>query len=338
MLRVNNVSRFQKSNGLIWQRKTILPYSATFRAIAASGTTWIASTGGSRVARSTDDGITWSEITLPITMGTVRADIGVNGNTWIMVSSGSFGGAIEDSDQAVRSTDNGATWSAITLPASAYWSSVAASGNTWVATNSYTPSSNSSNYVARSTDNGVTWSTPTLHENLEWLSVRASGNTWVATAADPSVAEPQFQCGARSTDNGATWSAITLPGFGRWEAIAVSGNTWITVGGFNPMMARSTDNGVNWTSLNPNPAIIQHAFRSIAVSGSTWVVPSWGGGAGRHLRSINDGVNWQPLPTMEQPGFPDYWSIAVGGLNRTTWLAAGRFNENPTDTIYRSIL
>ena len=122
----------------------------------------------------------------------------------------------------------GVNWSTVSFAVGGVYTSIAASGNTWIAVTSL-----NSYVVARSADNGATWSEITLPAVSDWNSVAASGtNIWVAVAAGTNK-------GARSTDNGATWSEITLPASQTWTSTATNGSAFVTVGNATNLAARS---------------------------------------------------------------------------------------------------
>jgi hypothetical protein len=208
------------------------------------------------VARSTDDGITW---TAPAALNTNAASDVEDDNrpqlttdgegAWVAVwhSTNSLGGAIGgDLDILVaRSTDDGITW---TAPAALNTNAASDAGydrrpqvtsdgeGAWVAVwHSWdslgdTIGTDSDILVARSTDDGVTWTEP------------AALNT------------------DASTDLGDDWDAqVTSGGQGAWAAVWVSDDSLgDTIGtDWDILVAHSTDDGVTWTApaaLNTNAA------------------------------------------------------------------------------------
>jgi hypothetical protein len=206
------------------------------------------------VARSTDDGATW---TAPAALNSnATGDSGrdwspqltTNGEgSWVAVwSSGdSLGGTIgTDWDILVaRSTDDGASW---TAPA---------------ALNSNAAGDSGDDYVPQvATDGGGSWI-------AVWESEDSLGGT-INTDSDILV--------ARSTDDGASWTApaalntnatsdsggdvspqLTTDGGGSWVAVWSSGDSLgATIGTDDDILvARSTDDGASWTApaaLNSN--------------------------------------------------------------------------------------
>lgn len=104
---------------------------------------WVGGTGSGAVTqlliRSTDNGLTWSVITLPKAVG-LGSDIFTDGNgTWLFKGNAGV---------LWRSIDNGATWGETTGPCS---SVCAVGGGVWYGIAFGNP------YVYKSTDNGATW-------------------------------------------------------------------------------------------------------------------------------------------------------------------------------------
>jgi hypothetical protein len=270
------------------------------------------------VARSRDDGVTW---TAPIALNTNaasdsgddhRPQVTTDGQqTWLATwhSLDSLGGTIgTDRDILVaRSTDDGVTW---TAPAALNtnaggdtendaWPQVTTDEQgTWIAVwrswNSLggTIGTDYDILVARSTDDGVTWTAPTaLNTNATsdagldsrpQLTTDQQG-TWVAVwhSSDSlagTIGTDFDILVARSMDDGVTWTApialntnaaggsadddlpqVTTDGRGTWIAVWRSfdalGDTIGTDA--DVLFARSTDDGANWTAaaaLNTNAA------------------------------------------------------------------------------------
>jgi hypothetical protein len=209
---------------------------------------WVVSLLGGVCSRSTDNGATWSE--LPQALGSgialgVMFDIATDRNgVWVAVGgTNSLGTVI-----AMRSTDNGATWSAInpnTGQSSGYLYSVDTDRNgVWVITQR-------DGWASRSIDNGLTWTTlprglnSGFNDNSSLSKVRTdrAGN-WCALAFSDLGS-------ARSTDNGATWSALTLPGLTTdiRSLCADGAGNFVAGGTALGNSYRSNDAGAIWTQF-----------------------------------------------------------------------------------------
>ena len=222
------------------------------------------------VARSTDDGATW---TAPAPLNTNAASDACEYN---------------DEDQLVRcddderpqlTTDGAGTWVAVWE----YWGPCVRRAC----------EVDRDIRVSRSTDGGATWSPPaTLNSNAvgDWgddkvpqLTTDGQGN-WVAVwqSRDPlgnTIGQDLDILFARSTDDGATWTdaaalntsatsdpgrndaepQLTTDGQGTWVAVWQSGYSLDGTIGSDPdiLFARSTDGGATWTdpaALNTNAA------------------------------------------------------------------------------------
>jgi hypothetical protein len=77
----------------------------------------------------------------------------------------------------MRSTDDGATWSAVAATEANNWFGVAYGNGVWVAS-----AGDGTNRVMRSTDDGVTWSAVAATEANDWRSVAYANGVWVAVA------------------------------------------------------------------------------------------------------------------------------------------------------------
>jgi Neuraminidase (sialidase) len=271
------------------------------------------------VARSTDDGATW---TTPTALNTnagsdtgddLQPQVTTDGaGNWVAVwrSGDSLGDTIgEDIDILVaRSTDDGATWTppaalnstAVTDSEDDWCPQVTTDGaGNWVAVwNSdqgfNAPSAKDQDImVARSTDAGATW-TPRAALNtdagsrneeggdgLAQVTTDGAGN-WVAVwrsldALGETIGADADILVSRSTNGGATWSshaalnsnAATDIGYDGWPQVATDGTNWVavwqsqesfgdTIGeDYDILVARSTDAGATWTApevLNSNAA------------------------------------------------------------------------------------
>jgi hypothetical protein len=269
MLEANQIAYFGVPS-LPWSGVNLLAGVNNYVSVAANGTTWVAvADSTNQAARSTDNGVTWSVVTM--TANRIWEDTAANGTTWV---------AVAFEADANRSTDNGASWSNVSLPLFAAWRAVAANGTTWVAVGT-----NISQCI-RSTDDGANWVTVNLPANRFWFNVTANGTTWVALAGNGTDQS------ARSTDNGASWTAITLPASRDWRGLAVNGTTWVAVAtGNTNQAARSTDNGATWSAITLPSA---RNWRSVAAIGTTWIAVAESNGNEAAL-SVDNGVTWSSV-------------------------------------------
>jgi hypothetical protein len=221
------------------------------------------------VARSTDNGATW---TAPACL-----------NTNCATDSGSGGGASEDEYPQVT-TDAAGNWVAL-------WDST--ENLDLDADTVGDIGTDTDILMARSTDNGTTWTAPAAlntnastdsGEDIRPQVTTDGGGNWVAvwesndTLGEGDIGTDYDILVADSTDNGATWSApyalntnaatdsgedeypqVTTNAAGNWVAVWQSyDDLGSTIGtDADILVARSTDNGVSWTApaaLNTNAA------------------------------------------------------------------------------------
>jgi len=176
--------------------------------------------------------------------------------------------------QGAYSADDGATWTLMTLPASADWVditynkddeyfmaistagnvAVSNTGTAWVAATTLPVIGNSysalvygaGRYVvmsegadtAVSTNNGTGWIGSTSATALTYTSVAFGNSKYVAVATGTDTVSHSF--------DGATWYTSTLPLSSTWTNIGYGQGVWHVVNGANES-AISTD-GYNWTS------------------------------------------------------------------------------------------
>ena len=223
------------------------------------------------VWRSTDDGVTWTEVTANAgwTPRELSHSVVMPDGSIVLMGGYNFGsGNLND---VWRSTDEGATWTQMT--ASAGWtgrssfSSVAMPDGSIVLMGGW--GSSDVNDVWRSTDNGATWTEMTT--NAGWTprqgltSVAMPDGSIVLMGGEDSVGNFDNDVW-RSTDNGATWIEVNASAgwMGRYgqSSVAMPDGSIVLMGGtISPALAngnapyvndvwRSTDDGATWTEVN----------------------------------------------------------------------------------------
>lgn len=176
-------------------------------------------------ARSTDGGLTWSQVTLPASRNWTAITTDGAG-TWVCIADGTTAGAI--------STDNGATWSAGTAPSNGTCRTLSYSNGVYFA------AYNATGTAYRST-NGSTWSPVTMPGTRDWKQAEGNGSgTWVVTASD-TVTPTWF---AYSTDDAQTFSKSGATGSTSYS-LAYLRNQFLSIGSTG---AYST-NGSAWTTV-----------------------------------------------------------------------------------------
>ena len=178
----------------------------------------------SKMLRSTNEGASWAEVTMPATAEWARAVW--NGSFWLATASSN-----STSANGAYSSDNGATWSASTLPSSAYWYMVAGGNNRTIIA-WYTASN------AYYTDNGTSWTSVSLPSSKDWRMAAYGNGIWLMIAYNSNTP-------AISSNNGATWSNASALPFSNPNQITFADGMFICKPATSNVLARSTD-GVTW--------------------------------------------------------------------------------------------
>jgi len=221
-------------NGTAWTTGTALP-TGTYAKLKFVGGFFYAITSNSSSIAYSIDGTSWTPGNT--TLGGGHADIAWGNNNYI---------ALQTTSSAVASSSiNGSTWSAVTLPTTASWKSIAYSNiGVWVAI------AGSSNIATYSLDNGTTWLTTystdggitqtnvQLPTSSNWISVIWGNGRFVAISTGGSAAAYSF--------DGKLWTASTMPVTASWQQITYGQGTFIVVGN-GTSTALSSPDGIVWT-------------------------------------------------------------------------------------------
>lgn len=173
-------------------------YFAAASAVCWDGTQFIVTTGdNSTPFYVSADGYVWTTMALPA--ATDFPDIASAAGTTIAMTG--------NATVAYRTTNGGASWSSVTLPAGGGGGShsIATNGTgTWIRASN----DDHVNSIARSTNDGVSWSAITLSSPLSgygWMDIKYGNGRWVVVGYDDSTGEGRC---AESTDDGLTWTEI----------------------------------------------------------------------------------------------------------------------------------
>ena len=206
--------------------------SGSIRRISYTGTAitpkFVALASGSDGAAVSENGETWTAITMP------------SSETYTSIAYGAFSGigyyvvTASGTANSYYSTD-GNNWTLASMPGSATWKDVAYGNGRFVAINS-----GSSTTAVNAT--GTSWSAGgALPNTNDWSSITYGKGSFVA------VASTSTNVGAYSTNNGATWTSMTLPSTGQWTSVAYGRNMFVAVRTGSTAYAYSVD-GITWVA------------------------------------------------------------------------------------------
>jgi len=141
------------------------------------------------------------------------------------------------------STDNGITWSSMTMP-SGQWKRLSYGNGLWVALSG---NASASSTYATSTD-GVTWTSRTMPASAFWYTLGFGNGYFIAATYGGSTAY-------RSSD-GINWTPYSIGVARNWRDISYGGGTWVLVADNNSACRISTNDGASWsaggTSTSPH--------------------------------------------------------------------------------------
>jgi hypothetical protein len=292
------------SSGIVNQICTTSASSDTTFTCTLNGR-FVAVSGSSKSAYSSDNGLTWS-------FSPISSDY------WISIAygNGTFVTVGLTASSTAYSTDNGQTWNPVSLSGS--WEGVTYGNGTFVTVGSGS--------TAYSTNNGQTWTPVSLSGS--WYGV-AYGNGTFVTVGNGST--------ANSITNGQTWTPVSLSGI--WFGVAYGNGRFVTVG--YGTTANSITNGQTWTSSSLSGTWLSVAYGNgtfVAVgdgltayssNGQTWTTVSlsgtWYGVAygngtfvavsyGSTAYSTNNGQTWTVVLFTGNGGSAYWGCIAFGFL------------------------
>jgi len=226
--------------------------NATYKGIASNGSRIVmagAAGAGSGLATSDDDGSTWTDVTSA--WGSQKQDVAWNGTVFCVIMDSLAG--------VGRTSTDGGTWTARTLPANIVWRYVVAAGTTLVIFGN-AQTGTAGEFVSRSTDNGATWSAA-ARIGTTYLG---ADNGRMAVAGQTIIAARRQLTGAaltcwRSTNGGQNWGTVTI------DAATAAADTNVTAwaDGTSFVVLRSTangadifqstDGGATWSSVGVAP-------------------------------------------------------------------------------------
>jgi len=239
---------------------------------------------GSKIQRSTDGGATFSTISNPWSpTGDGALGVAFSSSVWVIC-----GG----NGHLLRSTDDGLTWSQITLANK--WYGILYTGTQFIMHGKKTSAVIDSVVMAKSTD-GSSWTAVTsawgtsASDNVGDFAHDGSGNLIMVGYNGTSTLIQ------KSTDHGSTWTDIssTLSN-GAGRSVAIGSGVWTVFAGDSVCKAfKSTDFGATWSEITgvvSGSYIVEKAIYSTKMAG---VIFSEGGGANLRLLKGSSAITLQ---------------------------------------------
>jgi len=339
-------------NGATWQPTSGIPEGTQIYSLTSIGTSiWAGTARG--IFRSTNDGATFTQASVPFTFGVARgsfftdgtnflagAEQGVyqssdNGTTWRTFNTGLFAntgsslftlGTNALFSDAFRSLDNGTTWQPTGLsPTGSFVRLQQRNGGTIIGVD------NATELLLRSADSGATWQAVNLGISprlfLANLFNGSSDGEFFVVSQDLNVSTRRSSYISRTRDGGATWQTNPLRGIPDTLGIALiirpRDTTFFALAGTNQnrTMYRSLDGGVSWTQI-PLPLPDVTAVFSFASTG-TLVMYNQNAKA---LRSSDNGATWTDVRFAGSPSsFFSIPSITAQGDSYTVMNAGNMY-------------
>ena len=256
---------------------------------------------GQNVWRSTDDGVTWTNVDTPPDGG-LRQITYAGGGLWGIV--GEIGGG---SGYVIRSTDNGVSWSdEIGLPATQI-SPIALANNaagTWMVGGGSGSGTNVNNYC-RSTDNGLTWAqVATAHGSffrMIWDGAQFVASTRIAANAAIST-----------SPTGVVWT----------DTLVSTVNNYIfglNFDGANYMICTDDQDTIRVSTTPAGLAVASDTDDGLTDGGSNYMQPGGGliwvfGESGGVSSSSDEGATWTPN-TLNFPDGDSAFACAYDSVN-----------------------
>ena len=231
---------------------------------------------GDGVASISTDGLNWTSAGAPDLSYT---GIAYGDGVWIAVAEGG--------DTAIKSTDDGDSWTTITLPSGSDWSDITYGKGKFVA---IAESSSSNTESAYSADGGSTWTESSMPGGA--YSVAYGNNRFVAIEGNFDGSNNSF-----ISFDGETWYQGNLPSASDWQDVAYGQGLFVAVAKNSGNCATSAD-GIVWeeNSLSGSGDWSSIAFGNPTNTGRFIVISK--SGSGNPIKDIRTGVTAQARVTV----------------------------------------
>jgi len=207
------------------------------------------------------------------------------GNTWKVIGYGlNYFIALPNTGTAAAGSVDGSTWTSLTMPASASWTSITYGNGYWIAVATGTATA----YISK--NNGASWTSTTLPSSTTWNSIAYGNGTFVITSNGTATAV--------STNFGASWSNGTMTSIGA-GTVAYGAGKFVYVATAGTNYNTSTD-GVTWT---PYTSLSASSGTTIAYGNGRFVTVS---SAGSNPQYSFDAITWYSANTSVTASFLVY--------------------------------
>ena len=213
-------NRVAYSNDGITWTQTTMPINASWESVTYGNGKFVAVTYNNNKAAYSEDGINWTQTTMPTSAYWESVTYG----------NGKFVAVAFNSDIVAYSND-GINWTKTTMPASTSWYPVTYGNGKFVAV------ARLSNEAAYSND-GINWTQTTMPASTDWLSVTYGNGKFVAVAYNKNI--------AAYSDDGINWTQTTMPTSANWLSVTYGNDKFVAVANSSNIAAYSND-GINWT-------------------------------------------------------------------------------------------
>lgn len=195
--------------------------------------------------------------------------------------------AIAPNKSYVVRSVDGITWTRVDLPLTRNWSAIGYGNGTFVMVSS------GNTTALYSTDQGVTWIQTALPATANYSDVKFGRNNFLAVGAGSTI--------AAVSSNGITWQARTLSANANWSAIAFGKSRYVIIASGSDAVAISDDDGTSWDDYTlPNSG----DWTSLIFTGERFIAAR---SDQAEIATSNLGENWK------QRAIPDPVSSIVNG-------------------------
>jgi photosystem II stability/assembly factor-like uncharacterized protein len=309
------VIRFRSAVPLVFAAALLFPVARPVNGAGAMPTTVYA--GGSSLFKSTDAGLTWTDIGTGI--GRRISAVAVDPTDPAIIYAGTFGGML-------KTVDGGAHWTPIANGMSFVdpWNGTSSVSTIVIdPTNARTLYAGTGGFgtgVFKSTNGGTNWYA--IDNGLTTggsLDVRAM----VIDPLNPNTLYVTGVTGistAKTIDGGARWTPFSVPsGLRSGFATAIDPTQTATVYIAGPSgISKSTDAGVNWSEINKGISDTFVVCLTVDPSAPATLFAGTGNTWGGLFKSVDGGANWAVVPEMP----PFVYTVAVDPANSRMIYAA----------------